>query len=37
MYIVARAKLGNKIETCKKNGKNFEKMCRQGMKNNQKE
>ena len=34
MYIVAMAKLDNKIETCKKNGENFEKKCRQGMKRN---
>ena len=25
MYIVAMAKLDNKIETCKKNGENFSK------------
>lgn len=35
MRIVAMAKLGNKIETCKKNGENFEKKLWQGMKRNE--
>lgn len=35
MDIVAMAKVDNKIETCKKNGENFEKKLWQGMKRNE--
>ena len=37
MNILAMAKLGNKIETCKKNGENFEKKLWQGTVRNEKE